>query len=175
MKDNLLAVVAVFATLSILSIGGGNTVLPEMQREAVNVHGWLTNSQFADCFAIAQAAPGPSILIVTMLGYAAAGIPGALLASVFMILPAALLMYLVTRLWQHAEKSTWRLVMQKGMAPIAVGLVFASGFLIARAADHNWLAYIATGVSTYVLTATKINPLIVMAVAGGMGAMGWFS
>mgnify|MGYP000585235743 CR=1 FL=1 len=77
----LIQILLLFSSLSILSIGGGNTVLPEMHHKAVSNYHWLTDKQFADIFAISQSAPGPSILIVTMLGYKAAGVLGAILAA----------------------------------------------------------------------------------------------
>ncbi len=71
-----LSLMGLFGSLSLLSIGGGNTVLPEMHLRAVSGYHWLTNSQFADIFSISQAAPGPSILIVALVGYAAGlGVP----------------------------------------------------------------------------------------------------
>jgi len=106
-----LALMGMFGSLSLLSIGGGNTVLPEMHLRAVSGQHWLTNSQFADIFSISQAAPGPSILIVALVGYAAGlavagvagGIAGGLLATVAMVIPAATLMYLITVSWQKAQ------------------------------------------------------------------------
>jgi chromate transporter len=114
--------VTMFGTLSLLSIGGGNAVLPEMHLRAVRGAHWLTNSQFADIFSISQAAPGPSILIVTLVGYAAGlrtggvlgGIVGGVIATAAMIIPAATLVYVLTRFWQKAEKSRLRYAVEKG-------------------------------------------------------------
>ena len=104
MISTYLQLAGLFASLSLLSIGGGNAVLPEMHLQAVKGHHWMTNSQFADIFSISQAAPGPSILIVTLVGYAAGlhvgDVPGAVLgglvATVSMILPAGIFVYVVT-------------------------------------------------------------------------------
>ena len=98
----LLQILLLFSSLSLLSIGGGNTVLPEMHYKSVGDYHWLTDSQFADVFAISQAAPGPSILIVTLIGYKAGlaaggelmGVFGAILATAAMMVPAGLLVYL---------------------------------------------------------------------------------
>ena len=125
-----LALMGMFGSLSLLSIGGGNTVLPEMHLRAVSGYHWMTNSQFADIFSISQAAPGPSILIVALVGYAAGlgvagvagGIAGGLLATVAMVIPAATLMYLITLSWQKAQKSKLRYAVEKGFAPLTVGL-----------------------------------------------------
>src|SRR5580692_9431558 len=103
-----LQILILFASLSLLSIGGGNSVLPEMHQRSVSDYHWLTDNQFADVFAISQAAPGPSILIVTLIGYKAAGIFGALLATVAVMLPAGVLVYFVSRFWEHSARSPMR-------------------------------------------------------------------
>ena len=162
-----------FSSLSILSIGGGNTVLPEMHRKAVDSYHWLSDKQFADVFAISQAAPGPSILIVTIIGYKAAGIPGAILATIAMMLPAGILVYLVSRVWEKAKDSAFRKAIEKGLAPLTVGLILASGWVMSKAADHDWRAYVLTAVCTAIFTTTKINPLFIVAAAGLVGWLGW--
>ena len=169
----LIQVFLLFSSLSILSIGGGNTVLPEMHRKSVNERGWLTDKQFADVFALSQAAPGPSILIVTMIGYKAGGVAGAALATIAMMLPAGMLVYLVSRFWEQAKDSPLRKAIEKGLAPLTVGLVLASGWVMSKAADHDWRAYLLTAVCAAIFTTTKINPLVIVAVAGLVGWLGW--
>jgi chromate transporter len=175
----LVQILLLFSSLSLMSIGGGNTVLPEMQRKAIGDYHWLTNSQFADIFAISQAAPGPSILIVTLIGYKAGGegwtgVIGAIVATLAMMIPAGILVYLVTCVWQKAEKSPIRKAVEKGFAPLTVGLVLASAYVMGRAADHqDWRAYLLTGICTGVFVFTKTNPLIVVGLAGVLGYLGW--
>jgi chromate transporter len=175
-----LQLVSLFGMLSLLSIGGGNAVLPEMHLRAVHGQHWLTDSQFADVFSISQTAPGPSILIVSMIGYAAGlhvdgvlgGIIGGVIATVSMVVPAASLMYVVTLFWQKAQKSKWRIAVEKGFAPLTVGLILATSLVMSRAADHDWRAYLLTGVCTLIFIRTKLNPLIVVAIAGVIGYFG---
>ncbi|MDT5069554.1 MAG: chromate transporter [Mycobacterium sp.] len=175
-----LQLIAMFGVLSLLSIGGGNAVLPDMHLQAVKQHHWLSDSQFADVFSISQTAPGPSILIVTMIGYAAGlhagGIPAAILggviATVAMVLPAASLVYAITLFWQKAEQSKWRIAVEKGFAPLTVGLILASSLVMSRAADHDWKAYTLTAVCTLIFVRTKINPLYIVAIAGVIGYFG---
>ena len=169
----LVQIFLLFSSLSILSIGGGNTVLPEMHHKAVDSYHWLTNKQFADVFAISQAAPGPSILIVTMIGYKAGGVLGAILATVAMMIPAGLLVYLVSRVWERAKNSPARKAVEKGFAPLTVGLILASAWIMSKAADHHWRAFLLTGVCTAIFSTTKINPLFIVAAAGFIGWMGW--
>jgi chromate transporter len=171
---------AMFGTLSLLSIGGGNSVLPQMHLQAVSGAHWLTDSQFADIFSISQAAPGPSILIVTLVGYAAGltvggvaeGILGGIVATAAMTIPAAALVYFLTRFWQKAQKSRLRHAVEKGFAPLTVGLILATSLVMSRAADHDWRAYLLTGVCTLVFIFTKTNPLIMVGAAAFIGYLG---
>jgi chromate transporter len=175
-----LQLVILFGSLSLMSIGGGNAVLPEMHLRSVNQDHWLTNSQFADLFSISQTAPGPSILIVGMVGYAAGlpvggvagGVLGGVIATAAMVIPAASLVYGVTLFWQKAEQSKWRIAVEKGFAPLTVGLILASSLVMSRAADHDWRAYLLTAVCTLIFVRTKLNPLLIVAVAGAIGYFG---
>ncbi|MCV7356473.1 chromate transporter [Mycolicibacterium fluoranthenivorans] len=176
-----LQIAGLFGMLSLLSIGGGNVVLPEMHMQAVNHRHWLSNSQFADLFSISQTAPGPSILIVSMVGYGAGlhvgGVPaailGGLIAMVAMVLPAASFVYVVTLFWQRAEKSKLRIAVEKGFAPLTVGLILATSLVMSRAADHDWRAYTVTAVCTGIFLVSKINPLFIVAGAGVIGYLGF--
>ena len=175
-----LQIAGLFATLSLLSIGGGNAVLPEMHLQAVKGHHWMTDAQFADVFSISQTAPGPSILIVTLVGYGAGltvgGVPGAIvggvIATVAMLLPAASLMYAITLFWKKAQKSKWRIAVEKGFAPLTVGLIMATSLVMSKAADHDWRAYLLTAICTLIFIRTKTNPLIVVFAAGVLGYFG---
>jgi chromate transporter len=180
MIHTYLQLAGLFASLSLLSIGGGNAVLPEMHLQAVRGHHWMTDTQFANIFSISQTAPGPSILIVTLVGYGAGltvgGVPGAIIggviATVAMIVPAASLMYVVTLFWQKAQKAKWRIAVEKGFAPLTVGLIMATSLVMSRAADHDWRAYLLTAICTAIFVFTKTNPLIVVAAAGAIGYFG---
>lgn len=172
---------ALFGTLSLLSIGGGNAVLPEMHLRAVRTEHWLTDAQFADIFAISQSAPGPSILIVTLVGYGAGlsvggvlgGIIGGLIATVAMILPASVLVYVVTLFWQKAKESKLRAAIEKGFAPLTVGLILATGVVMSKSAGHDWRGYVLIGICTVIFVVSKVNPLFIVAAAGVIGYVGW--
>jgi chromate transporter len=168
----LLQLIVLFSSLSLLSFGGTNTVLPEMHRQAVTVYHWLTDQQFASIYAISQAAPGPSSLIVSLVGLKAAGWVGALVALVAMFIPAAAVTFVASRAWERFRDAKWRIAAEKGLAPITVGLLLASGLVITRAADHGWSALMFTGAATILLVTTRLNPLFVMAAAGILGGLG---
>jgi chromate transporter len=168
----LLQLIVLFSSLSLLSFGGTNTVLPEMHRQAVTVYHWLTDQQFASVYAISQASPGPSSLIVSLVGLKAAGWVGALVALVAMFIPAAAVTFVASRAWERFRDAKWRIAAEKGLAPITVGLLLASGLVITRAADHGWSALLFTGATTILLVTTRVNPLFVMAAAGILGGLG---
>jgi chromate transporter len=175
-----LQLIVLFGSLSLMSIGGGNAVLPEMHLRAVKQDHWVSDGQFADLFSISQTAPGPSILIVGMIGYAAGlpvggvagGILGGVIATAAMVIPAASLVYGITLFWQKAEQSKWRIAVEKGFAPLTVGLILASSLVMSRAADHDWRAYLLTAICTGIFVFTKANPLIVVGAAGVIGYFG---
>ncbi len=160
----------VFGSASLLSFGGGNAIVPQLQLQTVIVHHWLTAAQFADDFAIAQAAPGPSTLLVTLLGYSAGGLAGALVATAAMVVPAGVLIFVLARLWQEAAGARWRIALERAMAPIAVGLVLASGVVVARTTDRSIAQAALTVAATVALSASGVNPLIVV---GACGFAGW--
>ncbi len=173
--STLLTVAAVFASLSLVSIGGGNTVLPEIHRAAVETHGWMTDQQFADIYAISEAAPGPSSMISSLVGYKAAGLLGALVAIVAILGPSSILMYVACLTWERFHDAKWRIAFERGLAPVSLGLLFSSGFTVVRSSDHSVTAYIITVLTTVLLLRTKISPLIIMAAAGVLGALGLVS
>lgn len=171
--STLLSVAAVFASLSLVSIGGGNTVLPEIHRAAVRDKQWMSDQQFADIYAISEAAPGPSSMISSLVGYKAAGLPGALVAILAILAPSSLLMYVACLTWERFRTAKWRIAFEKGLAPVSLGLLFSSGLTVVRSADHGLVAYAISIVTLVVLLRTKISPLLVMAAAGVLGAFGW--
>nr|WP_042671601.1 chromate transporter [Methylobacterium sp. B34] len=169
---DLIALLSFFGTLSILSIGGSNSVVPEMARHAVHEQHWLSGTAFSDLFAISQAAPGPSNLIVAMIGYKVAGIAGAAVAQAAMMVPAGLLMILVARVWQRTSASDWHVALERALGPIAIGLILASGWIVAENAGFSHRGYAAAGLCTLLFWRTKLSPLPIMAAAGFLGWTG---
>lgn len=170
----LVALIAVFASASLVSFGGGNIVLPELHRQAVGVHAWLTDQQFAAVYAISQGAPGPSTgLLAGLIGLEAAGLPGAVIAAAAMLLPGAMLMFMASLGWERFRAAPWRAAVEQGLAPVSMGLLFAAGVIIIRASDHGWPALLVTAATTLLLVVTRVNPLLVMAGAGLLGWLGF--
>jgi chromate transporter len=168
MTATLLQILLLFAGLSLLAVGGGNGVIPAMQRAAVDVHHWMTNREFIDMFAISRAAPGPGSMIVLLIGQKAAGLAGALAAGLAMYTPSCLLVHFAARVWSRYEAAAWRRTAERALAPIAVGLTFASGLALMQTTERGWLPWGTTLAATVVLAATDINPLVVLGVAAGV-------
>jgi chromate transporter len=171
-ESPLFGLISTFALLSLFAVGGANAAVPEMHRIAVEVHHWMTEKQFADTFAIAQLSPGPNVLIVTLIGYAVAGVAGALAATVAMCVPTAVLAYIVSRRLSRSSASRWPAVIQAALVPLSIGLMAASGLIVAQAADKNWLAVVLTAIVAILATATRLNPLWLLLAGGLLGCAG---
>jgi chromate transporter len=163
MPERLFALFLVFAPLSLVSLGGGPSIFAEMQRQAVDVHHWLTDAQFVDLFAISRAAPGPGSLIVALIGWQAAGFAGALAAALGLYLPSSLLLLAVGHWWRRRGDSPVRKVIERGLAPIAVGLIFAGVLTLLRADGAGWLE-VATLAACTVALLRGASPYLVMLV-----------
>lgn len=162
-----------FTLLSLVAVGGVSSVLPEIHRVVVEVHGWMTDRQFTQMFAIAQAAPGPNMLIVALVGWHVAGLPGALVATAAICAPSCTLSYFVARVWERFRGTAWRGAVEAGLAPITIGLVLATGWLVARGAqDAGWMAAGITTAMVALVSFTRINPVWPLAVAGALGVLG---
>jgi chromate transporter len=163
MRDSpLLALVAVFAPLSLLTIGGGQSVLADIHRQSVSVHGWLTEGQFVDVFAISRLAPGPGSLLVTLIGWRVAGWAGALIASLAIFVPSSLLVYALARVWARFRGAAWQRAVETGLRPVAAGLVLASSYTVLRAAEGGWLAWAVAAASAAVLMRTRASPFLLL-------------
>jgi chromate transporter len=161
-----------FGVMSLFAVGGANAALPEMHRVAVDVQHWLTDKQFADAFAISQLSPGPNVLIVTLIGYSVAGVAGALVATLAMCLPTALMAYGVSRVLTRSSHSRWPAIIQAALVPLSIGLMGASGYILARASDHTWVAAAVTIGAAVVASATRLNPFWLLLAGGCLGFAG---
>jgi chromate transporter len=159
--------------VSVVAVGGVNAVLPELQRQVVDNHHWLTNKQFADLFAIANASPGPNMLVITLIGWCLGGFYGAILSTIALCTPTCLLTFGVAHVWERFKDAPWRIAIQAGLVPVTVGLIAASAYLLARAADHSVVAYAVTAATAAISYFTRINPLWAMATAAGLGFAGF--
>ncbi|MGG5812033.1 chromate transporter [Falsiroseomonas sp. CW058] len=160
-----------FASLSLIAVGGGIAVVPEMTRLAVDVHGWMDAPHFAQLFALAQAAPGPNVIVVGLIGWHVAGLAGMLVAMVAMTGPAGLLAFAFSRFRRRLAGAAWLRLTEKGLVPIAVGLILASGLILAQAAGGAWLSLGLTAASTLFVWRTNFSPLWVLGAGALLGAV----
>jgi|SRR5271166_4863595 len=175
-QNKLVTLVNVFATLSVLAVGGGTAVLPQMKHDVVSVHKWVTSDQFNNIYSLGQLAPGPNMSMVSVIGYHAAGVPGAILTLVAFFLPSCMLTYSVSHVWDHFAGSPWRAAVQRGMAPITIGLMM-SGVYALRSAVFNPLhgaSYNAVTIAiaiavTVILMVRHVNPAILILIGGAVG------
>jgi chromate transporter len=154
----LLSLIRVFSYLSILTVGGGLAAFPEMKHLTVDIHQWLTFTQLIHLYSIGQIAPGPNMMMIVSIGEWAAGIPGALVVLVAFFGPTALLAFFIGRLWVKLEKWPWRNSIQRGLSPVAVGLLLAGCLSLARGAVTDWQTAALMLVVLAVLLLYKINP-----------------
>lgn len=170
------AVVVLFTRVSVfglISFGGVNTVLPALHHLAVNEQHWITDRDFANLFALASVSPGPNFLVFTLIGYKAAGVIGAIVATFALCLPTSLLAFGVVKVWDRFKTAHWRMAIQNGLVPVTVGFVAAAAVLLVRAADNSIAAYAITAAVAIVGTLTRFNPLWVFGIAAVIGAFGF--
>ncbi len=112
------------------------------------------------------------MLIVSLVGWKIAGVLGGVVAMLAMSGPSSVLTYAVAHAWERWRDAPWRIAVQVGLAPVTVGLILASGYILTRAADHTWAAYAITGVTLVATLTTRLHPLWMLGVAAGLGALG---
>lgn len=166
----LLNLVLWFGLLSLLSIGGISSIMPEFQRVVVETNQWVTPEQFTQLFAVSQAAPGPNVLISSLIGWQVAGLLGALLALAAMTLPASVLAWYVSEAWDRFRDKPWRAHTQKALLPVTVGLVMSGGYVLGTPLGLDWRSVLLAGGSAALIYFTRRNPLWFLAAGGLVGA-----
>jgi len=161
------------ALLSSISFGGIPSVLPDIRNFVVTAHGWLTDQEFTNCFAVAQAIPGPNmILMMSFIGWKVAGVPGAIASALATFAPPCTMYYTGYRWWDRFREARWQQIGRAGIAPLTFGLVIAGGTAMALTADTNWQDMAITGAAAVLLLMTRLNPLWTIAAAGALGGLG---
>lgn len=165
------ALIRVFAYLSLLTVGGGMAAFPEMKTLTVDVHRWLTFHQLVHLYSVGQMAPGPNMMMIVSIGQWAGGILGAILVVIAFFGPTSLLTLIVGRLWNRLTKWPWRVSIQKGLAPVSIGLLLAGCFTLAKGAVSGLeTATIAVAVLLLLLQ-YKINPALLVLAGALIGAL----
>jgi chromate transporter len=161
------------ALLSSISFGGFPTVLPDVREFVVATHGWMTDQEFTSYFALAQAVPGPNmILMMSFVGWKVCGAPGAVASALAIVLPPCVIYFIAYRLWHRFRDAPWQRIARSGLVPVTVGLIIASGVVMSRAADTDWRAAALTVAATVLMFQRKIDPLLILFAGGALGGLG---
>lgn len=162
-----------FSLLNFLAFGGITAMLPEIHRLVVDQRQWMDDATFAHLFAIAQAAPGPNLLVVSLIGWQVAGIPGGIAATLGICLPVSILLFVLYRYREKFRGSSWQAAFETGIAPLAVGLVCTSGCFVVASAGLDYRGLALTALCTGLLASRPWHPLWFLAAGGLAGALGW--
>jgi chromate transporter len=172
--SGLLALTVHLAVVSSISFGGFPTVLPDVRAFVVSMHGWITDQDFTNIFAMAQAIPGPNmILMMGPIGWKVWGLVGALAASTATFAPPCAIYFAAFRLMRRFQEARWQRVLRSALIPVTTGLIIASGLVMAQATGVTWTATAVTGAAAIVMLTTRLNPLWLLAAGGALGGLGF--
>jgi len=163
----LLQLALLFGKLSLLAVGGANATVPEIARQVVIIRHWVAPAQFAQLYALANAAPGPNVMIATVIGAHVAGVPGGIIATLAMILPSCTVAVLVSRSFERHKAARWRRVAQAALLPITAGLILSAAAVLIRQSDSSILTLCITFVCAWISWRAPLHPLWLL----GGGAM----
>jgi len=158
-----------FLWLSLLCVGGGLGVIPEMERQSVSVHHWLTAREFVDGYTLLQLTPGPNMLIAVFVGYRAHGLLGGLLAGLAMFLPTSILAMVVSHHWQHWRTRPWVARAERALIPVGIGLMAGGVFTLARTAIHDGVTAALAAATALAVATDRVPPVIAVLAAAGVG------
>jgi chromate transporter len=169
----LVSLTARLALLASVSFGGFPTVLPDVREFVVTTNGWMTDQDFAGYFALAQAVPGPNmILMMGFVGWKVWGIPGAVASALATFLPPCAIYFVAYRLWDRFRAAKWQRVVKVGLVPVTVGLIVASGTVMARTVSTDWQSYAVTLAAAVLMFQRRLNPVVILLGGGVLGGFG---
>lgn len=167
--SDLFALVRVFAYLSLLTVGGGMAAFPEMKTLTVETHHWLTFQQLVHLYSVGQLAPGPNMMMIVPIGDWAGGPVGAAVVLLAFFGPTALFTYMVGRWWMRLETWPWRASIQRGLAPVSIGLLLAGCFTMAKGAIFGVETATMAVAVLLILLQTRVNPALLVIGAAAIG------
>ena len=160
-----------FSILSMLAVGGAITTAPDMQRWLVGHHGWMSDAQFTTGVAIAQAAPGPNILFVAVMGWQVAGVAGVLATMLGIMGPSSLVAVAVGRFGQRRADSLALRAFTAGLTPLTLGLLLSTGWVLTAPIRHEWMAGALVLGTVVVSLRSRLSPIWLIAVGAAVGAV----
>jgi chromate transporter len=159
-----------FLSLSVFATGGVMALASDMHRYVVDEHAYISHTQFVNSIALAQASPGPNILFITVMGWQIAGLPGALATTLGIAMPALIFPFVVSRLGRMAQFERLLKALQRGLGPVALGLMASTSFLLVRQAPGVWKGAAMIAATVLLLALTRVPPLLLIVAAGVIGA-----
>ncbi len=160
------------SAFSLIAFGGVNALLPVLFNLAVNQEHWIDVQTFSDYFAIAQAAPGPNFMTVTLIGWHVYGVIGALIATFAIAWPSSILIYFLQRFIMRMQDPIRKSTIQHAAAALAIGLVLSSAWQIALQINHDYAAYALTLLTITITVLTRWHPLYLIALGAALGMFG---
>ncbi len=167
---NLGRLALVFTILSLLGFGGGNAIIPQMHSDVVDSYHWITSAEFTRFFGLAKLAPGPTTTMAALVGFAAAGFVGAIVATIAVFVPAGVLCYAVGHVWEKLRGNPWRESFAQAIKPVVLGLIWAGVVTLARGALDGWVTIVFALVATVLMLRTSLNQALMVLIAGAIGA-----
>ena len=168
------ALARVFTYVAFLTVGGGMAAFPELKTLTVDVHKWLTLQQLIHLYSVGQMAPGPKMMMVVPIGEWVAGLAGAVVVLLAFFGPTAVLTLIVGRVWNRLAQWRWRTSIQKGLAPVSIGLLLAGSLTVAKGAVTDWItAAVALG-ALVILLLRSVSPAILVLGGAIVGALVFF-
>ncbi|MGH7384640.1 MAG: chromate transporter [Candidatus Rokuibacteriota bacterium] len=158
-----------FLWLSLLCVGGGLGVIPEMERQAVTIHQWLTAREFVDGYTLTQLTPGPNMLIAVFVGYRAHGLLGAFLAGLAMFLPTSIVAMVISHHWQQWRTRPWAGPVEQALIPVGIGLMAGGVYTLARTAIHDGVTMALAALTALAVTSDRVPPVLAVLAAGSLG------
>ena len=161
-----------FLALWFVAVGGPSAILPDIHRYVVEVHHLLTNQEFAEIYTLAQVAPGPNVMYVTLIGWHLAGWAGVAATTIPLLVPATTLTLLVGHFNERYPNAAIFRAVRSGLMPITIGLMFASATILMRAVNHDWRGYLISLLTAAVVLGRPWNPLWLLAAGALAGVAG---
>lgn len=158
-----------FLWLSLLCVGGGLGVIPEMERQAVTIQQWLTAREFVDGYTLTQLTPGPNMLIAVFVGYRAHGLLGAFLAGLAMFLPASIVAMVISHHWQQWRTRPWAGPVERALIPVGIGLMAGGVYTLARTAIHDGVTLALAALTALAVATDRVPPVLAVLAAGSLG------
>jgi chromate transporter len=171
---SLVDLALLFLRTGAVSFGGGVSVLAELQRELVTRYGAMSQQQFLDAYVLGQATPGPGILFIVPLGFYAAGVPGAVVATVSFLIPPLLLQIVVASQWERLSRSAWIRALDRTLVPLSVGLIGVSLYTLGLPLLPVPLRVVGMIAAMVVALRFRVSPAVIVLAAGALGLLGVF-